>query len=155
MRQTPQKSSPEQAWSDLALDKRFRLSIDGKDLGPFTVCEGLACTVEVEEYAEGGNSEFSWYLPKGIKYPPIVLSRPVQPGVQKTVGWITSVMREKKRVTGEIAALRADGEVLARWGLLNVMPVSWNGPHFDIDSPRTAMESVEIVHHGFFEPGGR
>ncbi|MWA07833.1 phage tail protein [Streptomyces sp. BA2] len=141
--------------SDPARSHHFRLTIDGQDLGRFTSCEGLACSVEVEEFAEGGSNGFSWYLPKRLAYPPLLLSRPVHPGVRQAVSWVTAAVAERRRTTGEIAALTNGGAVLARWGLLGVVPVSWSGPSFDVRSATAAMEVLEIVHHGFFEPGGR
>lgn len=54
-----------------------------------------------------------------------------------------------KRPTAQIAALRADGSEVARWGLLDVLPVSWQGPSLDPASPAVATEVLEITHHGF------
>lgn len=139
----PKRKSP------LSTDHRWQ------DLGSFTSCQGLACSVEVEEYSEGGSNGFSWYLPKRLAYHSLLLSRPVHLGVGKAVSWVTAAVAESRRTTGEIAALTNGGAVLARWGLLGVVPVSWSGPSFDVRSASAAMEVLEIVHHGFFEPGGR
>ncbi|MFF4409956.1 phage tail protein [Streptomyces sp. NPDC001262] len=143
------------AKTDLLVSHRFRLTIDRQDLGCFTTCEGLGCAVEVEEYAEGGSNGFTWYLPKRLTYPPLVLSRPVGPDAGKALSWMHAAVTDRRRVTGEIAALKSDGTVLARWGLMGVVPVSWSGPTFDVNSPMAGMEVLEIVHHGFSEPGSR
>ena len=54
-----------------------------------------------------------------------------------------------ERPTGQITALRADGSEVARWGLLDVLPVSWQGPSLDAGNPSVATEVLEIAHHGF------
>jgi hypothetical protein len=30
-----------------------------------------------------------------------------------------------------------------------VIPVKWSGPGLNLDSPKVAMETLEIAHHGF------
>ena len=45
--------------------------------------------------------------------------------------------------------LRADGSEVARWGLIDVLPVSWSGPTLDPSSPAVATEVLELTHHGF------
>lgn len=63
--------------------------------------------------------------------------------------WISSVTTGISRPTAEIAALRADGSLVARWGLLDVVPVRWQGPTLDPANPAVAVEVLEIAHHGF------
>ena len=46
-------------------------------------------------------------------------------------------------------ALRADGSEVAHWGLIDVLPVSWQGPSLDPSNPSVATEVLEITHHGF------
>ena len=42
-----------------------------------------------------------------------------------------------------------DDIVVARWGLADVVPVRWTGPSLNLDSPKVAVETIEIAHHGF------
>jgi phage tail-like protein len=58
-----------------------------------------------------------------------------------------------KRTTAHVSAMTADGTVVARWGLLDVVPVKWQGPSLGTDSPKVATETLEVAHHGF-APGG-
>lgn len=132
---------------------RFRLVIDGIDLGVFTGCTGLSCTVEVEEYDEGGRNDSTLYLPKRIKFPPLVLTRPLTSEAVRTSQWVMDAVGETRRSTGQIASLLSDGTVLAKWDLLDVVPISWSGPNFDTTAPSAATEVLEVVHHGFFKAG--
>ncbi|MEV7386415.1 MULTISPECIES: phage tail protein [Streptomyces] len=127
----------------------FSLSIDGESLGYFNGCEGLSSQVEVERRQEGGNNGFVWQLPTRVTFSTIRLTRPLTPDTSKVAKWISSVQTGIKRPTAQITALRADGSEVARWGLLDVLPVSWRGPSLDPASPAVATEVLEITHHGF------
>ncbi|MEU9607187.1 phage tail protein [Streptomyces sp. NPDC048057] len=127
----------------------FSLSIDGESLGAFNGCEGLASQVEIEHRQEGGNNGFVWALPTRVTFSTIRLTRPLTPDTAKVARWISSLQTGIKRPTAQIAALRADGSEVARWGLIDVLPVSWTGPTLDPASPAVATEVLEIAHHGF------
>ncbi|MCT9145044.1 phage tail protein [Streptomyces violarus] len=127
----------------------FTLSIDGESLGYFNGCEGLSSQVEVEQRQEGGNNGFVWQLPTRVTFSTIRLTRPLTPDTTKVAKWISSVQTGIKRPTAQIAALRADGSEVARWGLIEVLPVSWSGPTLDPANPAVATEVLEIAHHGF------
>ncbi|TXS44638.1 phage tail protein [Streptomyces sp. t39] len=127
----------------------FDLTIDGESLGRFNGCDGLSSQVEVELRQEGGNNGFVWQLPTRVTFSTIRLTRPLTPDTAKVARWISSVQTGIKRPTAQIAALRADGSLVARWGLIDVLPVSWQGPTLDPASPAVATEVLEIAHHGF------
>ncbi|MFF9454691.1 phage tail protein [Streptomyces flaveolus] len=127
----------------------FTLTIDGESLGYFNGCEGLSSQVEVEQRQEGGNNGFVWQLPTRVTFSTIRLTRPLTPDTAKVAKWISSVQTGIKRPTAQISALRADGSLVARWGLMEVLPVSWQGPSLDPASPAVATEVLEIAHHGF------
>ena len=48
--------------------------------------------------------------------------------------------------------MTGDRDVVATLGLDGVIPVRWSGPSLNPDSPKVAMETVELAHHGFL-PG--
>jgi phage tail-like protein len=127
----------------------FQLIIDGEDLGFWNSCQGLGTQVQIEQREEGGNNEFVWQLPTRITYSNVTLTRPLTAETTKVATWISSIVTGIDRPTAQIAALRADRSIVASWGLLEVLPVSWQGPSFDPSSPAVATESLEIAHHGF------
>lgn len=132
----------------------FRLAIDGRDLGLFHGCDGLSSEVEVEQRHEGGNNGFVWQLPTRVTFSTVRLTRPLTADTAKVAAWISSVTTEVERPTAQIAALRADGSTVAQWGLVEVLPVRWQGPQLDPGSPAVATETLEIAHHGFTDAGG-
>jgi phage tail-like protein len=131
----------------------FKLLIDGQDMGLFNGCEGLAVEVEVEDYTEGGNNGYVTRLPTRLKHSTLKLSRPLTPDSSKLTAWISSITTGVLRPTVQIAALRADGSLVAQWGLLEALPSSWTGPTLDPASVTVATETLEIVFHGFIDAG--
>ncbi|WP_063041010.1 MULTISPECIES: phage tail protein [Nocardia] len=138
---------------DPAVSVCFVVTIDNMSLGAFNSCEGLGCEVVMEQREEGGNNGYVWQLPTRIKFSTIKLSRPVTPDTAKVAAWFGSVATGVRAKTGQIRAMTADGTVVAQWGLLGVMPVRWTGPSLNAESPKVAVETIEITHHGFVEPG--
>ncbi|WP_018681890.1 phage tail protein [Actinokineospora enzanensis] len=126
----------------------FRLAIGGDDLGAFHTCSGLGAQVEVEQFAEGGNNGFTWALPTRISWTNITLSRPVTADTTKVSRWLEQLMRKVERKNGEIVALEPNLTPIARWQVLGIVPVSWQGPSFDPGSPQAAVETLEIAHEG-------
>ncbi|MGW1076938.1 phage tail protein [Streptomyces sp. NPDC002537] len=129
---------------------RFSLTIDGKDLGLFTECTGLALAVEVDEVVDGGINDSLVYLPTRIKYSPLVVARPVNEDSPRWSQWVQeSVQQQAKPLTGHIACLGEDNKPVATWELLNVTPVAWRGPSLHAAGGGVAMEEIEFVHRGF------
>jgi phage tail-like protein len=132
----------------------FKLSIDGQNLGLFNGCDGLSSQVEIEQHQEGGNNGFVWQLPTRVTFSTIRLTRPLTPDTARVAAWNSSLATGIARPTAQIAALRADGSVVAQWGLVEVLPVRWTGPTLNPAGPSVATETLEIAHHGFTDAGG-
>ncbi|MGH3620748.1 MAG: phage tail protein [Sciscionella sp.] len=130
---------------------RFLVQVDDMNLGAFDGCEGLGCEVVIEQREEGGNNGYVWQLPSRINYPNITLRRPLGPDTQKVARWIASMTGAVRRRTGNISAMAPDGTVVAKWGLLDVVPVRWQGPSLGPDDTAVMTETVEIAHHGFMD----
>ncbi len=137
---------------DPAVSVCFAVSIDDNSLGAFNSCEGLGCEVVLEQREEGGNNSMVWQLPTRLKYSNIKLTRPVGKDTAQITKWFASMVNGVKPKTATISAMTADGQVVAEWGLLGVVPVRWTGPSLNLDSPKVATETVEIAHHGILPP---
>ncbi|MDT0341459.1 phage tail protein [Streptomyces litchfieldiae] len=81
--------------------------------------------------------------------PPTPHPPPTTRATPKSAKWISSIQTGIRRPTAQIRALRADGSEVARWGLIDVLPVSWQGPSLNPANPAVATEVLEITHHGF------
>jgi phage tail-like protein len=139
---------------DTAISVRYVVKLDDQELGEFSSCEGLGAEVVMETREEGGNNMSVWQLPTRLKYPNIKLTRPLGKDTEKIASWLASMATGYQRKTGTIVAMRADGKVIAQWGLLDVVPVRWTGPSLNPDQPKVVTETIEIAHHGFLTPGG-
>lgn len=128
---------------------RFRVRIDGEDLGAWSKCDGLSVEYEVKEYQEGGENSFVHKIPGRAKYQNIKLTRVVGVESKKVAVWLTSLQATVRRQTAEIAALDSKGGTITSWKLQGVYPAKWTGPSFDISSPQPATETLELVHNGF------
>ncbi|MEO7587031.1 MAG: phage tail protein [Arachnia sp.] len=137
---------------DPAVSVCFTVEIDGADLGAFSSCDGLGCEVVIEQREEGGVNGFVWQLPTRIKYSNVKLSRPVGRSSKHLTDWLVSFATGVSRQTATITAMTGDGEKVATWSLDGVIPVRWSGPSLNPDSPKVAVETIELAHHGFL-PG--
>nr|MDT0658167.1 phage tail protein [Micromonospora sp. DSM 115978] len=138
---------------EVAVAVAFIVKIDDQDLGAFNTCDGLGCELVVEQREEGGNNGLVWQLPTRMKYSNVKLSRPVTADSAKLLRWFSGMASGVKRKTATIEARTLEGTVIARWGLLDVIPVRWTGPQLSPDTPKVATETLELAHHGFFGPG--
>jgi len=127
----------------------FDVKIDNDGLGRFDSCEGLGVEVVMEQREEGGNNGFVWQLPTRLKYTNIKLSRPIGPDTAKVARWFSDMTSHVTRRTGTIVAMTSDKVPVATWNLEGVVPVRWTGPNLNLDSPKAAIETIEIAHHGF------
>jgi phage tail-like protein len=137
---------------DPALSVCFSVKIDDEELGSFNSCDGLGCEVVIEQREEGGNNGFVWQLPTRIKYGNVKLTRPVGKDSAKLTAWLASFATGVTRQTATISARGSNDEVVASWSLDGVIPVRWSGPQLSLDSPKVAIETVELAHHGFLPP---
>ncbi|TCO50577.1 phage tail-like protein [Kribbella antiqua] len=136
-----------------AVGVRFMVHVDEVDLGMFISCEGLGCEVVVEQRSEGGNNGYVVQIPSRLKFPNIKLTRPLTKDTERVARWISSLAAGVKRHTGQITAMTSDGTVVARWGLIDVIPVRWSGPTFAKGPADVLTETIEIAHHGFIDTG--
>ena len=136
-----------------ALSVCYTVAVDGKDLGAFTTCEGLGCEIVLEQREEGGNNGFVWQLPTRIKYTNVKLTRPICKDSDSLTTWLAGFVSGVKLQTAMIDARRvSDEKMVVTWSLDGVLPVRWTGPSLNPDSPKVAMETIELAHHGFL-PG--
>ena len=127
----------------------FDLTIDGESLGYFNGCEGLVLRGG-DRAAPGGRQQrlrLAAAVPGDLLQHPA--DPPAHPGHGEGRGLDLLHHHRLTRPTAQIAALRADGSVVARWGLIDVLPVSWHGPSLNPENPAVATEVLEITHHGF------
>src|SRR5882724_1125056 len=143
----------------LGMAMRFRISVDGINLGSWATCAGLSVEFKNRRVTEGGNYEYSVILPERVEYRAVTLRRAMSPQESAIVQrWLTGVVsgwynagspRDFAPRSAEIELFEAAGEVVAGWTLRNVFPSRWSGPDLDAQSNKIAVETLELVHEGF------
>jgi phage tail-like protein len=143
----------------LGLAMRFRVSVDGINLGSWASCAGLAVEFKNRRLTEGGNYEYSMILPERVEYRTVTLRRAMSEKESATVQrWLTGVVSGWYNAsspadfgprTAEIELFDAAGGRVAAWTLRNVFPARWSGPDLDATGSRVAVEQLELTHEGF------
>lgn len=141
--------------ADPAVSVCFSVQIDKYKLGTFTSCDGLGCEVVIEQREEGGNQRFVHQLPGRLKYTNVKLTRPINGDTENVAKWFAGMANKVERTVAEIVARTQDGKAVAKWSLVDVIPVRWTGPQLNVDSPKVATETLEIAHHGFLSGAGK
>ncbi|MGV9712394.1 phage tail protein [Gordonia sp. NPDC003424] len=141
---------------DPAVSVCFSVTVDSAPLGDFLSCEGLGLEIVMEQREEGGNNGMVWQLPSRVKFSTVKLTRPVCGDSYKLAEWVSAVIGGYTPTTAKIAAKNGNGDTVAEWSLQGVLPVRWTGPSLNLESPKVATETVELIHHGIRgSAGGR
>jgi phage tail-like protein len=144
----------------LGMSMRFRVSVDGINLGSWATCAGLSVEFKNKLLTEGGNYEYSVILPDRVEYKAVTLRRAMSQQESAIVQkWLTGVVsgwynaaspRDFGARAAEIELFDATGSgAVATWTLRNVYPSRWTGPDLDATGSKVAVESLELVHEGF------
>lgn len=141
----------------LGLQTRFKVVVDGVDLGGWSKCTGLAVDFKHKPITEGGNYQYQVILPDHIDYKPITLERAM---TAKDSAHVQSWLRTKARSymggessggggTAQITLCDSHGKPVATWSLRNVYPAGWDGPELSASTFGIAVEKLRLVHEGF------
>jgi phage tail-like protein len=136
------------AREDPYLSLRFQVEVDSLIVGGFSEATGLQVEVETEDYREGGVNDYVHKLPKGARYPNLILKRGVTDS-DVLWKWHQDVVDGKiEKKSGRIMLLDQEGNVKWRWAFEDAYPIKWTGPDFKADTGAVAVEAVELVHRG-------
>jgi len=132
------------------LGSSFFIEINGLIAGGFSEVTGLQVETEIEEIKEGGVNDFTHKLPKGTKYPNIVLKRGI---TDSDILWnwhqdVVDGIIERK--SGSILLLDFEGNREIRWNFYNAYPVKWIGPNLNSKESSISIETLELAHNGIY-----
>ena len=134
--------------TDPYLDFRFRVELDGLLVGGFAEVRGLEVELETEEYEEGGLNRHAHVLPTRFRYPNLVLRRGVTDSRELWEWMARAMYGVPERKSGRIVVLDATGREARGWAFREGYPVRWEGPELEAGRGETAIEALEIAHHG-------
>jgi phage tail-like protein len=143
----------------LGLSTRFRVVVQGVDLGGWATCRGLLVDFRQEQIKEGGHYDSFTIIPDRVQYTPITLTRAMNATDSAAVqGWLQQVVREwyadssdggYSDHTAQITLLDAHQSPVTTWSLRNVYPLRWRGPDLDARTGNIAVETLDLAHEGF------
>lgn len=142
------------AWSVPAA--RFRLEVDGVEMGTFLEVSGLTVSADPETITEGGQNHFTHQRPGRMSWPNLTFKRGVTSN-NELFSWFAKTSGdgyagEEDQLTLTSAAITLideAGEPLRAWNVDRAFPVKWEGPDFAAASTEVPSEMLEIAHHGF------
>ena len=130
---------------------RFKVRIQGKEVGSFSDVTGLTFEADVETFREGGFNGDQRYLPGPAKSSGrIVLKR----GLGKTTelwDWFANVAAgriSRHDMTISLTSGEDGATPLRSWDFIDACPVKWSGPELHAKTADIAFESIEFVHRG-------
>lgn len=125
----------------------FRVEVDGMFRGAFTDVGGLDTTIEVTEYAEGGDRT-PRKLPGKVKYSNITLKYGLTDD-RFLYDWMLDAAAGKiVRKSGSIVVLDLQGNEKVRWNFKEAWPTAWKGPTLAAKSNEYAIEEINLAHEG-------
>jgi phage tail-like protein len=133
---------------DTLVDLVFLVEIQGRRIGQFAECSGLAVEYDMTEYVEGGNNLFTHRFRGHAKYPNVTLRRGVT-FEDELLRWFYTWEQRDARPTVTITLLDHTGKRVRYWALDAAQPVKWTGPDGKAGGNGAATESLEIGHEGF------
>ena len=116
----------------------------------FTEVSGLDREIEMIEYRDGNNPEYTKVkMPGMVKYSNVVLKRGMFQGLDSFETWYnTIVMNQVQRRTITIKLLNEEHQPVVIWRLNNAWPVKMQSTDLKGDANEVAIETLELAHEG-------
>lgn len=144
------------ARSDPYAGMRFRVQLEGLEVGGFTEVTGLEAVVETTSYREGGENTFEHRLAGPVSYPRNVVLRRGLTDSADFFEWLDQIglgVVVRRNLT--LTLLGPDGEPALLWDCRQAFPVRWSGPDLHATNPVVAIETLELAHHGLSRARGK
>lgn len=127
---------------------RYRLEVEGLELGGFSEVSGFDASIDVIEYREGDMVQTPMKVAGLKKYGNITLKQGVA-DKKALYEWMqTGFEKDVDRRTVTITLLDINGEAVAAWQVINAWPTKYTAPDFNATSSEIAIETLELAHEG-------
>jgi phage tail-like protein len=125
----------------------FKVELDGLVVAAFTDVGGMDTTVEVTEFAEGGDRT-SKKLPGKVKYSNVTLKYGLTDDRQLYDWLLQAAKGNIQRKSGSIVVLDLQGNEKVRWNFHDAWPTSWKGAALAAKGNEYAIEELDLAHEG-------
>lgn len=127
---------------------RFKVEIDGLEVGGFSEVSGLEAEIETHEYVEGGLNQYRHVFPKGIKYPRLILKRGITNDNTLLKWYNQCASGNIFRRSGAVILFDYEHQEVRRWKFVGAYPVKCSYPQLKALGSEVAIEAFELVHRG-------
>lgn len=127
---------------------RYKVEVEGLELGGFSEVSGFDASIDVIEYREGDKVQTPMKIPGLKKYGNITLKQGVA-DKDALYKWMQiGFEKDVSRKTVTITLLDINGEAAASWQVINAWPTKYTAPDFNATSSEIAVETLELAHEG-------
>lgn len=116
----------------------------------FQEVDGLSVSVEMEDYAEGGENRFVHKLPVRTAYSDLILKRGLllDSGVTK---WARDAIEKFEFQPANLLVNLLDEEhkPLAVWEVINALPMEWTVDSFNAQDSKVVVETLKLTYQYF------
>lgn len=127
---------------------RYKIEVQGLELGGFSEVSGFDASIDVIEYREGDKVQTPMKIPGLKKYGNITLKQGVADKDALYKWMATGFEKDVDRKTVTITLLDINGEPAASWQVINAWPTKYTAPDFNATSSEIAVEMLELAHEG-------
>lgn len=128
---------------------RFKVEVDGLQVGGFAEIQGLEMELETEEIKEGGLNNLVHNLPKKVKFKNLVFKRGVTTN-SVLLDWFNDCTSGTiSRKNGSVMLYDSEGYPVICWIFIAAYPVkcSWSSLNAK-GAQEVAIETIEFAHSG-------
>ena len=129
---------------------RYKVEVEGVELGGFSEVSGADMSIDVAEYREGDMVGDTPMKVAGMKkYGNITLKKGISTDGKALYDWFASGLTEEvERKTVTITVLDDAQSPVASWQCIQAWPIKYVSPDLNATSSEVAIESVEFCHEG-------
>jgi len=141
-------------WGEFASTHSFAIEVDGTIQASFAECSGLAATVSVDKWEEGGANRTTLKFPGRVDYDNLTLKHGIADSLD-LYNWFLEVLklggqarpRLRKPITIKLLS-STHTDVIRSWQFADAFPIKWTGPQLQATSNTIAVETISFVHGG-------
>lgn len=119
----------------------------------FQEVSGISYSIETEAVNEGGENRFTYQLPKGIKYDPLVLKRGIAVKSSSLVAWCKETTEKffakvKTKIV-VVSLLDEKHNTLMSWQFIDAYPTKYKVSAFNAEKSEIVIEEIELAYKRF------
>jgi len=130
---------------------RFKIEIDGIQVGGFSEIKGFSTSMNTFEYQEGGINAYAHTFAAGYKHENLTLIRGFLD--KSLLDWYKKIKQGQIELkSGSVVLLDSKNKELVRWNFNDAYPVKFQSDPLSALGSEIVMESLELVHSGLNIP---